>query len=77
MTEDEAKAKWCPFSRDFTSVGDGAVGVNRWGGGGSRCIASACMAWRTRREDSYYSAHGGLEDRPRTIGFCGLVGAPQ
>ena len=60
MTEDEAKTKWCPFSR--VAVGSGAfgepplVGWNRkeresFGhrekiGGENHCIASRCMAWR-------------------------------
>lgn len=44
MTEEEAKTKWCPYAR--------LDGNNRhWGSGGdaapiSRCVASACMAWR-------------------------------
>lgn len=56
MTEDEAKTKWCPFAR----AGSGQSGLgsmNRDAFPGdhakglieqhSRCIASACMAWRT------------------------------
>lgn len=56
MTEDQAKTKWCPFSRIGTSGGDGS---NRWIESAGEdattaanykpvlCIASACMAWRT------------------------------
>lgn len=51
MTEDEAKAKWCPLAR-YTSVR--GQGINRWIDDGdvtmsplpARCIGSACMAFR-------------------------------
>lgn len=60
MTEDEAKTKWCPFARVEGDEGDGLPASNRnarpKGEQGapaftfpaSLCIASACMAWRTR-----------------------------
>ena len=69
MTEDEAKTKWCPQARVATERhADG--GSNRvqyadrsWDTTlGSRCIASACMAWRTTS-----SQHG----------YCGLAGRPR
>lgn len=55
LTEDEAKTRWCPFARYALNAG----GVNRWKQSLPedephalnpvpwRCIASACMAWRT------------------------------
>lgn len=60
LTEEEAKDKWCPFSRVLSSdivngkaeIGPGdPSGFNRvrHGAGpvvGSLCIGSACMAWR-------------------------------
>ena len=54
MTEDEAKTKWCPFSRQAAPCDSQAAGTNgnRWGAddptsaAGYRCIGSACMAWR-------------------------------
>lgn len=59
MTEEQAKAKWCPFAR-VGSLGGMRSGWNRpesesFGhreriGGENHCIASACMAWRWRTE---------------------------
>lgn len=51
MTEEQAKTKWCPHVRYKSSRGEG---INRWQEGmdaqhnpeHSRCIGSACMAWR-------------------------------
>lgn len=56
MTEDEAKTKWCPFARVSANHGDSAsnrsVGLDDGLGQephlfqASRCVGSACMAWR-------------------------------
>jgi hypothetical protein len=90
MTEDEAKAKWCPFSRfkfastsDVTScnreggpgVGPNEGGVNPWLLSGTRCIASACMAWRTAQVGQVLP--GDEYKTYREEGFCGLAGASQ
>lgn len=53
MTEDEAKTKWCPFSRvgypggDMSSASPNrtVIGTDTLNGA-NFCIASACMAWR-------------------------------
>lgn len=59
MTEDEAKAKWCPFARTVEAWPTGPTAPrNRVvkssddeqtlleGLVGVQCVASACMAWR-------------------------------
>ena len=71
MTEEEAKTKWCPFSRviaqDRGRLVQGSAAPNRinWIGEeseapvGSLCIASACMAWRwheAARTEAYKAA---------------------
>ena len=73
MTEEEAKTKWCPFDPRAPSP-------ERT----DRCIASACMAWRTRpiRSHEQDVMRDGTAVNPPTNsvtldGFCGLAGAPQ
>lgn len=53
MTEEEAKTKWCPFTRvvGFTTQGGSrsqGFSANRdlLGAPLGRCIGSGCMAWR-------------------------------
>jgi len=75
LTEDEAKTKWCPFSRTIDLVYSN-IASNREVGdydknrnetvsvlGRNRCIASACMSWRL----APLSNHKGM-------GYCGLAG---
>lgn len=55
-TEDEAKERWCPFSRATTGDDNGVqmamtsynrpFGPSYSGGHECQCIASTCMAWR-------------------------------
>lgn len=64
MTEQEAKRRWCPFSR----VNSGETSYNRYneidpkfsGPIGTACLASGCMAWRWHSFE-------------RRDGFCGLA----
>lgn len=80
MTEDEAKTKWCPFTRvGFADHG----GTNNRHDGGLNCIASACMAWRW---NGYMGAEGKwVRKAPdgekwngaNGDGYCGLAGHPQ
>ena len=73
MTEDDAKTKWCPFTRT-TQITEyaGAVAVNRLVERDGRkaaptvCIASGCMAWRWVHPQHDEEAEG----------FCGLAGKP-
>lgn len=87
MTEDEAKTKWCPFTR----VGEQASGAAENRPDGSyNCIASGCMAWRWAQKpnpdwkeqngmmvsypprDTRYDEPMYVEDR--THGHCGAFG---
>lgn len=77
MTEDEAKTKWCPRSREPIGHPHG------------RCIGSACMAWRTRhqwldnaQEEPVWVSYHPYAFTPgpgqeRDDGYCGVVGEPQ
>jgi hypothetical protein len=59
MTEDEAKTKWCPYKRG--ELYDG-----------TRCIASACMAWRWNVVIGEYPNNTATPSK--THGFCGAFG---
>lgn len=81
MTESEAKTKWCPMFRAVIAVGpsDGNEYVtNRddvTGSNGSRCIGSACMAWRVQSgwsKDAMTGQNGPID----LGGYCGLAGKP-
>jgi len=57
MTEDEAKTRWCPFTRvaqEGRAVGHYNRILRRDGESqipySTRCIASTCMAWRWQDE---------------------------
>lgn len=78
MTEDEAKTKWCPFVRVY-SVADGehpSAPNGSWnrhqadGLSETRCIGSACMAWRWRETRGRVKETG--EAAPFD-GYCGLA----
>lgn len=69
MTEDEAKAKWCPLARVWDIGMDRApVSFNRVEYGINRlevpdsalCLGSGCMAWRWTGKET---------------GFCGIAGS--
>lgn len=70
MTEEEAKAKWCPHAR-VGSEQSGLGSINRDVRAGetvpqSHCIGSACTAWRWGRATS---------DAPSSIRYPGDTGA--
>jgi hypothetical protein len=69
LTEEEARGKWCPFSRKAYKFSQGfesgpfsgACSFNRGNRQNCDCIASSCTSWR-------------LWDSLR--GYCGLAGRP-
>ena len=60
MTEEEAKTKWCPFSRSVKGPHGFADEPAVWHRI-DRCIASSCMAWR-------WSRRGMVEVPEKTFG---------
>lgn len=74
LTEQEARAKWCPFvriegnNRIYNTMTDGFDPVHLV----QHCLGSLCMAWRTFQ---YSHMHGGGE--LQTHGYCGLAGRPE
>jgi hypothetical protein len=81
-TEDEAKTKWCPFTR--ISSGEREWHTNRPSHAEvhdkafDRCIGSACMAWRfpsTVVDVTGWSEKQVEELRQKpAVGYCGLAG---
>lgn len=73
---EEARTKWCPFSRGYEpDERGGGVSINRpatnlRGDIGTRfqCIGTQCMAWRWVADDPEPIA---------TYGYCGLAGKPE
>ena len=89
MTEDEAKTKWCPFSR-ITGATESHHAMDNRGDPVDAmrvpglCLGSACMAWRGSGDVMFRDARTGkITDRDltghgqwvQTQGFCGMVGA--
>jgi hypothetical protein len=75
MTEEQAKTKWCPFSRNFYNQGP----YNRtpWGiDKASMCIGSECMAWRWVKDPvtNLFTYGKELPDYEGEHGYCGLAG---
>jgi hypothetical protein len=61
LTEDEAKAKWCPLA-----------GTPRFTHQSEECVGSACMAWRAGVWDHQRNLKP--EDRTPGVGYCGAFG---
>lgn len=73
MTQEEARGKWCPFSRVADDHDE--VSFNRWQREDPEdplivvstcCIGAQCMAWRWWKHPA-----GNTGD-----GYCGLAGKP-
>ena len=76
MTEDEAKTKWCPFTRFHSSPSDD-IYSNRLGGRPiAECIASECMAWRWQQDTRVEIVRGEYVSKNPLHGYCGLAGKP-
>ena len=72
MTEDEAKTKWCPFVQITAESDDYIPQTNRFevaSKGGTRCIGSACMAFRWVDKQDWET----IKDAKV---YCGLAGKP-
>lgn len=78
LTEDEAKERWCPFAR-YAVVSKHVVSAagNRFGDDvvpldmnpkQSRCIGSACMAWRWQPTGEGESKIEGIKRRREETG---------
>jgi len=82
MNENEARQKWCPFTRIDSVAKSGAF--NRYLNDSARyhlppsshCIASECMAWRWASEPRAKCTYGVADDGSEGIGYCGLAGKP-
>lgn len=82
MTEEEAKKKVChkTLMQTVDDIGDRSPWTD-----GTRCIASACMAWRREADmwlrpdgTAYATTIEPANGRGRWVGsgFCGLAGKP-
>jgi hypothetical protein len=85
MTEEDAKTKWCPFVRFIPETEFSQFASNRAESefnskqsaqAATRCLASACMAWRWYRTNirNPDDPTGDMLPSTRTHGYCGLAG---
>lgn len=85
LTEEQAKARWCPFGiQPIAGFAGGiahTVGANRAVNGDvPACLASVCMAWRFAtpkqlREIDLVTSD--VEDENPRLGYCGAFGKPE
>lgn len=81
MTEDEAKTKWCPKANPQIGGPECPGNGNRFEDAlgsqaymDTRCIASACMAWRSISAQTV--VNGAARSYNTDSGYCGLAGKP-
>lgn len=76
MTEEEARTKWCPHGRVYSSIGPYNRTEIRAADGPSRCIASNCMAWRWAKDElvDFVSNGKSIPGYKSENGYCGLAG---
>lgn len=91
MTEDEAKTKLCPHSATFNADGPWPWSSVEDELYPTRCIASACMAWReiavmkdvlsngaTPEPGQVYMLSSVVKQNRHVVaGYCGLAGSPS
>ena len=78
LTEEEAKGKWCPFSRKAYRFSQGfesgpfsgACSFNRGGRQNCDCIASSCAVWQ------WYDTLSNMKGSEIPRGYCGLASKP-
>ena len=70
MTEDEARGKWCPFTR---YIGSHYGRLAQPQVDQTVCLASDCMEWRWSHAEKGMMRGNDLE---YTQGYCGLGGKP-
>lgn len=68
MTEEEARKKWCPFSREGDKQHGFTFESRRSVVFGRLCLASDCMMWDGRNYATTDDDNGPVEMR----GFCAL-----
>jgi hypothetical protein len=76
MTEEEAKAKWCPHVRDVTLSSDGTLKI-----GSGFFVAGGCMSWRIEKPrminmDLSLAENLKIQQEYAKHGYCGLAGNP-
>lgn len=77
QTEEQAKTKWCPFSRSVWEGDNTLTSANRDSSGNyydcDKCLGSACMAWRGA---SQLIDGANVPNDGNQYGYCGLAGKP-
>ena len=85
FTEEEAKQRWCPFTRGIPSGANRITAPNAeiMAMGVGPCLGSGCMAWRWEATHIFDAEALGNDGKPPgtrevgdVYGRCGLAGTP-